>query len=124
MSRIAGLVGVDAYPHSPLKGCVADVAAIRALLERNDDGSVHFHCRSMLNEEVTRARLRQVVHGVFAQRDLDLAVFFSLVMEADGVRTMMQRACSSRLTRLLATKVFLWNGSSLKPTIPPPRNAS
>jgi hypothetical protein len=76
MSRIARLVGVDAYPGSPLHGCVADANAIRLLLERNDDGSANFNCRTMTDNQVTRAGLRQAVQEVFGQRDVDLAVFF------------------------------------------------
>lgn len=76
MVRIARLVGIDAYPHSPLHGCVADAAAIGALLERNDDGSANFNCRTMTDEAVTRAGLRRAVQEVFGQRDVDLAVFF------------------------------------------------
>lgn len=76
MSRIASLVGIDSYPTSPLHGCVADVDAIRALLERNDDGSANFSCRKMTDRHATRAGLRQAVQEVFGQRDVDMAVLY------------------------------------------------
>jgi hypothetical protein len=76
MSRIARLIGVDDYPESPLYGCVADAEALGSLLARHDDGSVNFHCRTMINGQVTRTGLRQAVQEVFGQRDVDLALFF------------------------------------------------
>ena len=76
MSRIANLVGVDTYPGNLLHGCVADADAMRVLLERNDDGSANFNCRTHFNGVVTRPGLRQAVQEVFNQRDVDMAVFF------------------------------------------------
>jgi uncharacterized caspase-like protein len=76
MTRIARLVGVDEYPRSPLHGCVADAAALQMLLERHDDGSANFNCRTLTDHQVTRASLRQAVEEVFTQRDVDVALFY------------------------------------------------
>jgi hypothetical protein len=76
MARIARLVGVDRYPSSFLHGCVADVEALRMLLECNDDGSANFNCRTLTNDEVTRPNLRNAVEELFEQRDVELALFY------------------------------------------------
>jgi hypothetical protein len=76
MSRIANLIGVDAYPTSPLHGCVADANAMSSLLEWNDDGSANFDCSVRTDAQVTRVGLRQAVLEVFGQRDVDLALLY------------------------------------------------
>lgn len=41
------LVGINSYPVSPLKGCIADIEAMKAAIERNGDGSPNFSCKMM-----------------------------------------------------------------------------
>lgn len=76
MSRIARLIGVDAYPSLPLHGCVADANALCTLLERHEDGSANFDCRTLTDSAVTRSGLHQAVEEVFGHRDVDLAILF------------------------------------------------
>ena len=67
--RRALLVGIDDYPDSPLHGCVQDVERIRPVLERHDDGTRNFDCRTLTSppDEITRATLRQAITDLFSQ---------------------------------------------------------
>lgn len=78
MSRIALLVGIDDYSHNPLEGCVADAEALAGLLDRDDDGSPNFECRTLLSSHinVTRGELRDRARELFGKSDADIAVFF------------------------------------------------
>jgi hypothetical protein len=64
--RRALLVGINAYPHAPLRGCVSDVLQIQDMLKRyygfSDDG-----IRSLVDGEATRAEITKglewLAHG-------------------------------------------------------------
>lgn len=70
-------VGIDAYPRSPLAGCVHDAERLRAVLERHHDGSPNFDCESLLapGGHVGRTELRARLKDLFARR-ADVALFF------------------------------------------------
>jgi hypothetical protein len=82
MEKRALLVGVNHYNNfSSLNGCVDDVKAMEELLNRNEDGSVNYVCKSLLsvdatNSEVTRGNLRRECRDLFAY-DGDVIFYFS-----------------------------------------------
>jgi hypothetical protein len=70
MAKKALLVGIDAYRNlRDLGGCVADVLALRPLLERHADGERNYDCNVMLcksrRSRVTRPMLRDALRKLF-----------------------------------------------------------
>jgi hypothetical protein len=69
--RRALCVGIDEYSFGPLNGCVNDAQRIRAVLERQQDGSPNFDSKTLLAPQggstgvVTRATLREQVERLF-----------------------------------------------------------
>ena len=69
--RRALVVGIDYYDKfSPLGGCVNDAHAVKAMLDRNADGSVNFGCKLIIGtgqgDIVTRQELKEAVRELFA----------------------------------------------------------
>jgi Caspase domain len=69
--RKALVVGIDYYTDvSPLFGCVNDSFAVKAMLDRNADGSVNFSVKHLAatgpNELCNRDELRQAIEDLFA----------------------------------------------------------
>ena len=77
MSKIALIVGIDHYKHSPLNGCVNDAIAMREVLSRNWDGSVNFNSRLLTSSDtiVTRASLKAHLSQLFS-RPADVALLY------------------------------------------------
>jgi hypothetical protein len=77
MAKLALLVGIDAYPNSPLAGCVNDATRLGELLQRHADGSPNFECRKLIapDDQVTRSSLKQAVQDLFI-RQAEVALFF------------------------------------------------
>lgn len=75
--RRALLVGVDAYPQGPLRGCVNDARRVATLLEKHHDGSPNFSCQvvTVPTASLTRSALRQKLEALFAD-DADVALFY------------------------------------------------
>jgi len=78
--RKALVVGIDHYEHiSGLSGCVNDAHAVKAMLERNADGSVNFGTRLMVcngpSDLATKKELKSAVRELFAD-DADIALFY------------------------------------------------
>jgi hypothetical protein len=74
------VVGIDAYPGSPLRTSVADARAMAALLERHDDGTPNYEVRLATSdtELIDRTRLRALLAQLFANaRDSELLFYFS-----------------------------------------------
>ncbi|WP_404373737.1 caspase domain-containing protein [Sphingomonas sp. MMS24-J45] len=79
-TRKALIVGIDHYEHVPaLRSCVDDAHAVKALLERNGDGTLNFHCLLLTGtgpgDQVERHELREAVKELFAGDD-DIALLF------------------------------------------------
>ena len=78
--RKALVVGINFYQKvSGLFGCVNDANAVKAVLERNSDGTVNFATKLLSGsgpaELVTRAHLRESIKGLFAG-DCETALFY------------------------------------------------
>ena len=78
--RKALIVGIDHYEHStPLYGCVDDAHAVKAMLDRNGDGSVNFGSRLLTGtgpiDIVTRSELKDSIAELFGS-DAPVALFF------------------------------------------------
>lgn len=75
--RRALVVGIDAYPQSPLNGCVHDASRIGQTLSRNEDGSPNFDCRFLLSPDdvVDKGRLSQAIETLFST-EADIVVFY------------------------------------------------
>lgn len=75
--RRALIVGIDAYPGAPLRGCVNDAASLTAVLARNEDGSPNFDCKLITapSAMVTRPFLKESIARLF-EHEADLALFY------------------------------------------------
>jgi hypothetical protein len=74
MMRKALLVGINAYPTAPLKGCVSDAAAIATLMERNGDGSPNFDVK-LKTDVPTKSELKGLIVDLFDGNN-DVALFY------------------------------------------------
>ena len=80
--RKALVVGVDYYQRVPsLGGCVNDARAVKAMLDRNADGSVNLSCRLMVGTSqgdiVTKHTLKEAVRELFSQNGEVALLYFS-----------------------------------------------
>ena len=75
--RKALVIGINAYPSSPLTGCVNDATSIATLLETHGDGSPNFGVRLMTcpATNITRPVLREAIEQLFAGES-DMALLF------------------------------------------------
>lgn len=78
--KIALIVGINYYEHgSPLFGCVNDAYKVRAMLERNDGGSVNFDCKlltaSSAHDGIDRADLKDDIEKLF-KTESEIALFY------------------------------------------------
>src|SRR5688572_18840147 len=80
MDRKALVVGVDHYDRiGRLYGCVNDAHAVKAVLDRNSDGTVNFDVMLLAGtgpaEPVARATLKDNVEALFND-DAEIALFY------------------------------------------------
>lgn len=78
--KLALVVGINHYEHGgDLYGCVNDAYSVKAMLERNDGGSVNFDCRLMTasnkHERITRASLKDAIATLFTTK-AEIALFY------------------------------------------------
>ncbi|QHK22550.1 caspase family protein (plasmid) [Pseudarthrobacter psychrotolerans] len=79
--RKALIVGIDHYDHiSALSGAVNDAHSVKAVLERNADGTLNFATPKLMTGTgpaagITRTNLRQAVEELFND-DADIALFY------------------------------------------------
>lgn len=78
--RKALVVGIDHYTHiSPLYGCVNDAHFVRAVLERDSDGTINFDVKPLSGTGpsalITKAQLKENVRELFAS-DGEIALFY------------------------------------------------
>ncbi|MEL7148884.1 MAG: caspase family protein, partial [Bacteroidota bacterium] len=77
--RRALIVGINHYPTDPLTASVEDAKAIKALLQRHEDGRPNFDCRLYLSEEkgpaITQPFLRKQLRRLFAN-EADVVLFY------------------------------------------------
>jgi hypothetical protein len=78
--RKALVVGIDYYQNiSPLFGCVNDAHSVKAVLERDSDGTVNFGVIALLgtgpNDLVTKAEFKERVAELFAD-DSEIALLY------------------------------------------------
>jgi hypothetical protein len=79
--RKALIVGIDHYEHiGSLSGCVNDALSVKALLERNSDGTLNFAAPQVITgtsttQVVCKRDLKQAVRELFAD-DAEIALFY------------------------------------------------
>src|SRR6267154_6571071 len=79
--RKALIVGIDHYVHiSSLSGCVNDAHSVKAVLERNSDGTLNFAAPQVMtgtsSTQVVRKRdMKDAVRELFAD-DAEIALFY------------------------------------------------
>lgn len=78
--RIALIVGINHYDHgNPLFGCVDDAHAVKAVLERNGDGTRNFDTQILTGtgptDKVNRADLKDQIAKLFAA-EADIALLY------------------------------------------------
>lgn len=72
--RRALVVGINAYPGSPLSAAVNDASAFGSTIETNGDGSPNFSVR-LATDVATKAELKAQIVELFAQK-ADTALFY------------------------------------------------
>jgi hypothetical protein len=81
MAKRALLIGIDYYESMPdLSGCVEDATALRAVVQRNEDGSPNYDCRLLVNPGgplITRDLLRAEWQRLFANFSGDILFYFA-----------------------------------------------
>lgn len=80
MSRKALIVGINYYDNvNHLFGCVNDAHEVKAVLERNDGGTINFDCKLLTgvgsNEKVTKNELKDKVVELF-KTEVGVALFY------------------------------------------------
>jgi len=79
--RKALIVGIDYYEHiSSLSGCVNDAHSVKAVLERNSDGTLNFAAPQVMTgtsatQVVSKRDLKDAVRELFAD-DAEIALFY------------------------------------------------
>lgn len=78
--RKALCVGIDNYKSIPdLHGCVNDANSVKAVLERNGDGTLNFDvkllCATSETSFISRGQLKDAVEDLF-KSDVEIAVFY------------------------------------------------
>lgn len=79
--RKALVVGIDHYDSiGSLSGCVSDAYAMKAVLERNADGTINFPTPHLMvgtgpTQSISRYELKEAVRELFAD-DADIALFY------------------------------------------------
>jgi Caspase domain len=78
--RKALIIGINYYEHgSPLYGCVDDAHAVKALLERNGDGTINFDIKFFSgtgsSDTVLRSDLKDNIQELFVD-DSEIALFY------------------------------------------------
>ena len=79
--RKALIVGIDHYEHiSSLSGCVNDAHSVKAVLERNSDGTLNFAAPQVMTgtsstQVVCKRELKDAVRELFAD-DAEIALFY------------------------------------------------
>lgn len=78
--RKALIVGIDHYEHiNGLTGCVNDAHGVKAMLDRDADGSVNFGTKLVIGtgpaDIVNRAELKEAVRELFAD-DAEVSLFY------------------------------------------------
>ena len=68
------VVGINAYPRSPLRGCINDASAFNALIETNPDGAPNFETKIETDVPTASALLTQI-RELFSG-DVDIALFY------------------------------------------------
>jgi hypothetical protein len=82
MRRKALIVGIDHYSTlKPLSGCVEDAHAVKALLERDADGTINFGTPKLLTatgplDTVTSGDLKDAIRELFTDEAADVALFY------------------------------------------------
>ncbi len=80
MMRKALVVGIDCYQHfSSLNGCVNDANSIKAVLDRNSDGTINFDVKLLTatsSSTVTKKILKESVMELFKDNNDDIALFY------------------------------------------------
>ncbi len=80
MMRKALVVGIDYYEKiNSLNGCVNDANAIKAVLERNSDGTINFNVKLLTatsSSTVTKKLLKESVIELFKDNNDDIALFY------------------------------------------------
>lgn len=79
--RKALIVGIDYYEHlQGLTGCVNDAFGVKAVIERNSDGTINFASPKVITgtsatQAVTKRSLKEAVRKLF-EDDSDIALFY------------------------------------------------
>src|SRR6201992_3895330 len=78
--KLAQIIGIDYYKViGNLHGCVNDAHAVRAILERNGDGSINFECKMMTasgsDSAISKRDLKDAITYLFS-KDVEVALLY------------------------------------------------
>lgn len=68
------VVGINNYPGNPLSGCVKDAEEVSQLLHYNEDNSLNFETKTVLDIQ-SKAELRGMIRNLFSC-DADMVLFY------------------------------------------------
>ena len=120
--RKALIVGIDHYDHiSRLSGCVNDVHAVKAILERHADNTVNFTAPRLMtssdaSNSISRRSLKDAVTELFSE-DSEIALFYFAghgYIEATGGYLCATDTCDGDDGLALADVMALANNSPAK----------
>lgn len=122
MLKRALLVGIDDYDnYSSLEGCVNDVAAIKPLLTRDENGDPNFSCiaKSSDTERITRESLLENLEALLAEgADVALLYFAGHGEELQADVSLVTQDGKGRTSGVKLSEVFtMVNASKLKEVI-------
>ncbi|MBU0578229.1 caspase family protein [Patescibacteria group bacterium] len=70
------VVGINAYPTAPLRGCINDASAVAAILETNGDGSPNFDVK-LETDVQTKSVLKTMIVELFSGTNDTVLLYFS-----------------------------------------------
>lgn len=75
MKKKALVIGINKYPKSGLNGCVNDAEEINSLLKNNEDMTVNFDTKLILDEEATKDNLLNNIKELF-ENETDISLLY------------------------------------------------
>lgn len=101
-------IGIDNYKNNQLVNCVNDATTLSKLFQYNDDGTVNFETKELLNEAATRSNIRKSIKELFEGDSEMVLLYFSghgLDDDRDGVIVSVDYSeddCGVRMEEILS----------------------
>ncbi|MEL6699953.1 MAG: caspase family protein [Bacteroidota bacterium] len=109
LRKRALIVGIDHYENLyDLHGCIQDAHKMKEALDRHEDSSPNFYCKTLTSEysTVTKSQLKKEIIKLFNQKSADVLLFY---FSGHGVKTKMGTYLSTSDARRYNEGVSLTN---------------